>query len=180
MHSLMNRSMNAIAKSSTPVKDTAPEPPSGPMWCKDFKISVQIGQPGQKDRLTFSSLARQIESGLRNGYPESEIIDTVIHAITLGLQLRSYLEGKENLMLPALCWILRCHYQERGAIELYKQLTSEVQGSKEKHQNFLIRAMDLRQKILFASQEADFSSRPSTSPESFHAYCLNWPTKHHY
>jgi hypothetical protein len=127
------------------------------MWRKDFKISGQIGEPGQKDRLTFSSLARQIESGLSRDYPELEITDAVIHAITPGLQLRSYLEGKDKLTLPALRRILRSHYQEKGATELYKQLTSEVQNSKESPQNFLIRAMDLRQKILFASQEADSS-----------------------
>lgn len=127
------------------------------MWRKDFKISGQIGEPGQKDKLTFASLAKQIETGLSKGYPESEIIDAVIRAITPGLQLRSYLEGKDKLILPALRRILRCHYQERGATELYKRLTSEVQNSKETPQNFLLRAMDLRQKILFASQEADSS-----------------------
>lgn len=126
-----------------------------PMWRKDFKILGQIGEPGQKDRLTFSSLARQIESGLTKGYSETDIIDAVIRAITPGLQLRSYLEGKETLTLPALRRILRSHYQERGATDLYKQLTSEVQCNKESPQNFLIRAMDLRQKILFASQEAE-------------------------
>lgn len=154
LHGLVNTSP---VKYSTPVKTTPPAPPNGSVWRKDFKISGQIGEPGQKDRLTFSSLARQIESGLSKDYPESEIIDAVIRAITPGLQLRSYLEGKEKLTLPALRRILRCHYQERGATELYKQLTSEVQSSKETPQNFLIRAMDLRQKILFASQEADSS-----------------------
>lgn len=155
MHGLVNTSMNPPVSSSTPVKSVAPVSPSGSMWRKDFKISGQIGEPGQKDRLTFSSLARQIESGLSKGYPELEVIDAVIRAITPGLQLRSYLEGKDKLTLPALRRILRSHYQERGATELYKQLTSEVQSSKETPQNFLIRAMDLRQKILFASQEDD-------------------------
>lgn len=134
-----------------------PAPHNGSMWRKDFKISGQIGEPGQRDKLTFSSLARQIESGISKGYPESEVVDAVIRAITPGLQLRSYLEGKGLLTLPALRRILRSHYQERGATELYKQLTSEVQNSKEAPQNFLIRAMDLRQKILFASQEAESS-----------------------
>lgn len=157
MHDLMKTSMNSPASSSKPENNMAPAPPNGSMWRKDFKISGQIGEPGQKDKLTFSSLAKQIESGLSKGYPESEIIDAVIRAITPGLQLRSYLEGKDKLTLPALRRILRCHYQERGATELYKQLTSEVQNSKETPQNFLIRAMDLRQKILFASQEADSS-----------------------
>lgn len=124
-------------------------------WRKDLKISGQIGDPGQKDRLTFSSLARQIENGLSKDYPESEIVDAVIRAIVPGLQLRSYLEGKSDLSLPTLRRILRSHYQERSATELYKQLTTEVQSSRETPQNFVIRAMDLRQKILFASQEAE-------------------------
>lgn len=71
------------------------------------------------------------------------------------MQLRSYLEGKTNLTLPTLRWILRCHYQEKSATEVYKQLSSEVQGAKETPQNFVIHALDLRQKILFASQESE-------------------------
>lgn len=124
-------------------------------WRKDFKISGQIGEPGQKEKLTFSSLAHQIENGLSRGYPECEMCDAVIRAISPGLQLRSYLEGKPNLTLPTLRRILRSHFQERSATELYKQLTSECQGNKETPQNFLMRALDLRQKILFASQEAE-------------------------
>lgn len=66
-------------------------------WHKDFKIAGQIGEPGQKDKLTFSSLARQIEHGLSKGFPELEIVDAVIKGISPGMQLRSYLEGKTNL-----------------------------------------------------------------------------------
>lgn len=152
-------SMHQLSKKpnlqSTPVQRQATVPPDNSVWRKDFKIAGQIGEPGQKDKLTFSSLARQIESGINKGYHEEEIMDAVIRAITPGLQLRSYLEGKGDLSLPALRRILRSHYQERGATELYKQLSSEVQSSKETPQNFLLRAMDLRQKILFASQEAE-------------------------
>ncbi len=82
-------------------------------------------------------------------------MDAVIRAIVPGLQLRSYLECKSDLSLPTLRRILRSHYQERSAIELYKQFTTEVQNNKETPQNFLIRVMGLRQKILFASQEAE-------------------------
>ncbi|XP_051729798.1 uncharacterized protein LOC127501688 [Ctenopharyngodon idella] len=124
-------------------------------WQKDFKISGLIGDLGQKDRLSFSSLARQIEGGLKKGYAEQEIVDSVIRAITPGLQLRSYLEGKAGLTLPMLRRILRSHYQEKNATELYKQLTTEAQRTRETPQSFLIRALDLRQKILFASQEDD-------------------------
>lgn len=129
------------------------------VWHKEFKISGQIGDPGQKDRLTFSSLARQIEHGLLKGFPETEIVDAVIRAIVPGMQLRSYLEGKNDLTLPTLRRILRCHYQEKSATELYKQLSSEAQSIKETPQSFLIRTLDLRQKILFASQESESGLR---------------------
>lgn len=128
-------------------------------WHREFKISGQIGEPGQKDKLTFSSLAHQIETGLNKKVPEYEIVHAVIKAIAPGMQLRSYLEGKTDLTLPVLRRILRSHYQEKGATELYKQLTSEAQNSKETPQTFLFRALDLRQKILFASQEAESSLR---------------------
>lgn len=143
---------------TVPVSGTGPGQ-TPPLWHKEFKISGQIGEPGQKDRLTFSSLARQIEHGLLKGFPETEIVDAVIRAIVPGMQLRSYLEGKSDLKLPTLRRILRCHYQEKSATELYKQLSSEVQGIKETPQTFLIRALDLRQKILFASQESESGLR---------------------
>ncbi|KAK0142717.1 hypothetical protein N1851_019351 [Merluccius polli] len=109
-----NREINNMVSSRKSTQSTA-HSHAPPPWHKDFKISGQIGDPGQKDRLTFSSLARQIE------------------------HVR----------------ILRSHYQEKSATNLYKQLTSEVQGIKETPQNILIRAFDLRQKTLFASQEAE-------------------------
>lgn len=57
------------------------------------------------------------------------------------------------MTLPMLRRILRSHYQEKNATEFYKQLTAESQRPKETPQSFLIRVLDLRQKILFASQE---------------------------
>lgn len=98
---------------------------------KIWKISGQIDEPGQKDKLTFSSLAHQIEHGLNRGYPEIEIVDAVIRAISTGLQLCSCLEGKPNLTLPTLWCILHSHFQEKSTTELYKQLASEAKSSKE-------------------------------------------------
>ena len=49
---------------------------------------------------------------------------------------------------------LRSHFQEKSATELYQQLTTIVQSPEESPQSFLIRALDLRQKVLFASKEA--------------------------
>ena len=105
---------------------------------RDFKISGQIGDISQKDRLSFSSLAHQIEHGLRNDYKEDEIKEAVIKAINPALSLRSYLEGKSDLTLAKMRRILRSHYQERTATELYHQLSSTVQKVTEKPQEFLI------------------------------------------
>ncbi len=82
------------------------------------------------------------------------MIDVVIRAITPSMQLRSYLETISNLTLPRLRAILRSHFQEKCATELYQQLTTIVQAPDESPQSFLIRALDLRQKVLFASKEA--------------------------
>jgi hypothetical protein len=49
---------------------------------REFKINGQIGEPGQKDKLTFISLVRQIESALLKGNPQAEVTDAVIRAIT--------------------------------------------------------------------------------------------------
>ena len=71
------------------------------------------------------------------------------------MRLRSYLEGLESLTLPRLRRILRSHYQEKSATELYRQPSTLVQEPQKGSQSFLIRALDTRQKILFASKEAD-------------------------
>ena len=110
----------------------------------------QIGEPQQKDRLSFSSLIRQIDSGLRKGFSEEEVTEQVIP----GLQLRSYLEGRAGLDLPTLRKILRSHYRENDATALFQELSTAAQERKESEHDFVLRAMDLRQKILFACKEA--------------------------
>ena len=84
---------------------------------KEFKILGQIGDSHQKDQLSSTSLAHQINAGLNRGYmyKEEEVIEAVIRALNLGLRLRSYLEGKPDLTFANLCKILRSHYQEKEA-----------------------------------------------------------------
>ena len=81
---------------------------------RDFKISGQIGDVSQKDRLSFSSLVHQIENGLKNDSTEDEIKEAVIKAINPALSLRSYLEGKADLTLAKLRRIMCSQYQENG------------------------------------------------------------------
>ena len=122
---------------------------------RELKIIGQIGEPGQKDKLSFVSLVRQIKGALQKGYKPQEVVDAVVRAINPGMRLRSYLEGLSDLTLPRLRPILRSHFQEKSASDLYRQLSTLVQEPQENPQSFLIRALDTRQKILFASQEVD-------------------------
>ena len=118
---------------------------------RDFKIMGVIGGEEQKDRLSFVSLIRQIDAGREKGYKEREIIDVVIRAISPSLKLRSYLETMKVLTLAKLRQMLRTHYKQKSGTELYQELTTMCQSPKETPQDFLIRALELRQ-ILFASQ----------------------------
>lgn len=83
---------------------------------REFKINGQIGEPNQKDKLTFVSLVRQIESALARGYLETEIVDAVLRAILPAMQLRSYLETISDLTLPRLLSILRSQFQEKNTM----------------------------------------------------------------
>ena len=50
---------------------------------------------------------------------------------------------------------MRIHYCKKIASELYQQLTTMCQKPKESVQQFLLRIMDARNKVIFASKEAD-------------------------
>ena len=83
-----------------------------------------IGGEEQKDRLSFVSLIREIDTGLEKAYKEREIIDGVIRAISPSLKLRSYLETMKELTLPKLRQMLRAHYKQKSGTELYQELTT--------------------------------------------------------
>lgn len=76
---------------------------------RQFKICGQIGESGQKDKLLYLSLVRQIEIGTEKGHAESEITEAVIRAVSPGLPLRDMLEIKRGLTLSGLFTILRGH-----------------------------------------------------------------------
>ena len=142
------------ANSTTNPSTDQPSGTTQPVWRKEFKVQGQIGDPGQKDKLSFVSLARQINAGLKKGIPEEEIVEAVVRAVCPGLPLRSYLEGRSDLELATLRRVLRSHFREKDATALFHELTNAVQSGKEEAYDFVMRVLDLKQKVLFASQEA--------------------------
>lgn len=146
---------------------------SSSMFYREFKIQGVIGKPGQKDKLTYQSLISQIETGLRRNYSDKEVVLAVIRAVQPGLQLRSYLESVSEITLERLRKILRFHFHEKSATELFQLLTTATQQPNEDPQSFLMRALTLRQKIVFASKEADSGiTYDSSSVQSLFLHAL--------
>lgn len=61
---------------------------------RDFRINGQIGKLGQKDKLSYTNLMHQIETGKCKGHNDAEIAEAMVRAATPGLSLRDMLESK--------------------------------------------------------------------------------------
>ncbi len=144
-------------------------PTSLSLFKTEFKISGQIGEVNQKNRLAYSSLIHQINSAIEKGHSEKEVVEAVIKAIAPGVRLRGYLESCTDLPLTKVRSFLKSHYQEQGASDLYHELSAAKQEKGETPQGFVMRALDLRQKIVLASKDTDtgISYDPVTARELF-------------
>ena len=120
---------------------------------RDFKTSGQIREAGQQDKLTYVALIHQIDLGLTKSYKEPEVVEAVIKAISPHSTLRNYVLTLPDHSLAKLCKILRVFFQEKTTAELYQDLVTTCQQPKESAEQFLLRLLDSRNKVLFASQE---------------------------
>ena len=120
---------------------------------RDFKVHGVVAEDNFKDGHSFVNLSRQIDAGLRAGYKENEIIDAVIRVVSPSLQLRSYLEMIQDLTLTRLRLIMKAHIKQKSGTELHHELSNLRQEASDIHQDFLVRAMSLRQQVVFVSRE---------------------------
>ena len=134
-----------------PVTKSKDPTPVVSSWKRELKLSGQIGD--SKTQMGFVSLIRQIETAIAKKYTETEIIEAILKAIQPGSNLRSYLKCRRDIDLAQVKQIIRAHYKEKNATELYQELSNVTQLSKEDPTEFLMRALGLRQKVLFASSE---------------------------
>ncbi|GLD68381.1 uncharacterized protein AKAME5_001969400 [Lates japonicus] len=79
------------------------------------------------------------------------------------------LEIKTDLTLPQLRTILKGHYKEDSSIDLYHRLINITQESNESPQNFLFRAIELKERLLASSRElgADEQYSPELIQKKF-------------
>ena len=150
-----------------PPGDTGMLPPPLPLpevtLRREFRICGQIGEPGQREKISYTSLVNQIETGQRKGHSEAEIIEAVTRAVSPGLHLRDMLEIKRGLTLPTLKTILRGHYKVDSSSDLLHRLMNITQDPKESAQTFLFRAIELKEKLMWGLSNENESEQ--FSPE---------------
>ncbi len=146
-------STNAESPEQKKMSHPKADPPVQAMWRREFKIAGQIGEPGQKDKLTYVSLIHQIDSGVDNGFSEKDISDAIIKSISPHSSLRNYILTLPDRSLSKLRPILRVFFQEKTAADLFQELVTHCQAPTETAQQFLLRTLDARNKVLFATQE---------------------------
>ena len=91
------------------------------------------------------------------GYKETEIVEAAIRAVSPSLKRRSYLEMIQDLSLSRLRQIMKAHFKQKSATDLYQELSVLHREANESPQDFLVRALNLKQQIIFASNATDGS-----------------------
>ena len=112
-------------------------------------------ETGQKEKLTYVSLMRQINEVKAALYDQDEIVNGVIRAMVPSLTLRKVLETTVDLNLDRLLSFLGTHIEETTTTDLWRKLTSMAQSPEESSYSFVLRYIELRQKILIASRKSD-------------------------
>ena len=122
---------------------------------KELRVKGSIAEAGQKQKLTYVSLMHQINEAKAAGYDQDEIVNGVMRAMVPSLTLRNVLETTTNLNLDRLLSLLEDHFEEKSTTDLWNKLTSMAQSPEESSYSFLLRCIELRQKILIASTKSD-------------------------
>ncbi|KAL6483733.1 hypothetical protein MHYP_G00086050 [Metynnis hypsauchen] len=104
-----------------------------------------------------------IEEGIRENFSEAEIVRSVLRIVKPG-NFKDLLMNKEDMTITELKIFLQSHLGEKSSTELLQDLMCAKQSESETPQQFLYRVMGLKQKVLFASKQAnaDIQYNPET------------------
>ena len=123
---------------------------------RTFKINGTIGNPGQKNCLSYSSLCYQIAQGEKMRYTAREIHGGIIKAIEPGNPFRDVLElAAESFDKAAFMRALRSHFQIRKPNDVFNELRTCVQGTNESAHAFACRCVALKKKVEQMAQDED-------------------------
>lgn len=134
---------------------------------REFKI--QGGQIGDLvSDISYNSMCRQIDEGSKEQFSAAEIVRAVLRVIKPG-SFKDMLMNKDDLSVEELKDFLHSHLGEQSNTELFQELMCTKQKERETPQQFLYRAIGLKQKILLASKDAhaDVKYNASTVQDVF-------------
>ena len=117
---------------------------------RELQIRVCIGDPSQKDKLSYISVKHQINEARKQGYAHSEIINSIIRGMHSSLRLKSILEMKQNLDMSRFATSLRRKKYPRH-IDFCANVITATQMSNQTPVDFVLRCTELREKLLLSS-----------------------------
>lgn len=134
---------------------------------REFKVhGGQIGD--QSSEVSYSSISRQIDEGVREGFADVEVARGVLTIIKPGT-FKDMLSNKDDLAVPELKGFLRSHLGKKAPTEMFQELMCARQAEQESPQQFLYRMIGLKQRLMFQPKQAstDISYDPKTIQEVF-------------
>ena len=124
---------------------------------REFKINGVICTTA-RDSLNYISICSQIADAKKKNYPDDEIAMAVRRAVAPASSLRNYLDSKEGMTLEQTLKFIRGAMKEKSSTELFQELNNARQLPCEDAQKFVLRILDLRQRVMVASTgEGDIS-----------------------
>jgi hypothetical protein len=115
---------------------------------REFRITGSIGMT--TGCITYISLCSQIRDGKKKGYSKDELTAAIKKAVSPGTELRTILDVKADMPLDDVLTFIRLFMKEKTATELYKHLNEVAQQDNEDAQTFVLRAMELRERLTVA------------------------------
>lgn len=138
------------------------------LFQRDFKIVGTVGAVNTKEALNYISLCSQIVEGSSKGYPPEEIAMAVRKSVCAGTPLRTYLDSKPSMPLEDVVSVVRSYLKEKTSSELFQALTNLAQRADEDAQSFMLRALELRQKVIVSSKiEGSMRFNPEIVGDAF-------------
>ena len=118
---------------------------------KDLKISGIIGGSREREQVTYMGLLSQVDEARVKDYSDDEIARAVRKIVAPGCSLRTLLDAKPDMTLQNVLALIRSFLKEKSSTELFQELNNTCQRENEDAQEFVLRAMELREKIIMAS-----------------------------
>ena len=117
-----------------------------------LKIQGSIGDNKDKNGLNYINLTSQVRDARSNGYSDAEIARAIKKAIAPASYIRTYFDTDSQLCLEKMMQMIRHFFNEKSASEIYNDLSMLCQKPDEKATEFILRALEQRQRVTAASQ----------------------------